>query len=148
MYVAKVSEDCQDYHGCGKVWCVVHNGEVVAMRYMADFKPCWRLLPSWVQAIRHWCSGLDNRMLPFARSTQELSKIRKDVSTRISAPRKPRGGNCKPSTLVYMARELMHTLQSEQFSQYRAHCVQDLQKVGRVISGMASCNEVILEKVH
>lgn len=148
MAIHKISESCSDYHGCGKAWAAIVDGEVVALRYMGDHPlPGYGdyEVPNWVRAVLDNVNGLDERYLPVCRGSKALSKVAQAAEACDDCPKPPRRERYRPSELVRMAREVLIELDQSAFTAYRAKCRDELGKRGVVKSGMASCYEFIVK---
>ena len=141
----KVSKKCETYRGCGHAWAAVRDGEVVALRYMDHHVPDYDV-PDWVRAVMDNCNGLDRRGLPTCSGSRTFARVGVAAYACADCPKPPSASGRKeyrPSELVSQARDLISALESASFSRYRDRCRSELCNEGWVVSGMASCYELI-----
>ena len=130
------------YHGCGKAWAAVNNGQILAIRYMGDFDFDRSQLPAWAAAALSAYGALAAPLWPVDHiSSPDLGRIKKAAIAAGHPEFGPRGGQIKASKIARAARELIRNAEREQFGQYRADCRAELAKLGTVVSGMCSCYE-------
>jgi hypothetical protein len=136
----------RDYHGCGKAWAAIKNGEVIAIRYMGDDlyirSGCENLL-AWIKAVDKNCEGLDSHFLPTVHSSKGLSKMAQAAESAGDCPQKPRGGRYRPKELLTMARAALTAAKGAAFAKHRETARAELALLGNVISGMCSCTEFV-----
>tara|TARA_Y100000310_G_scaffold307482_1_gene349603 strand:- start:4268 stop:4795 length:528 start_codon:yes stop_codon:yes gene_type:complete len=133
----------RDYHGAGKAWAAIAQGEVVAIRYVDNFDELVRELPEWVNAANDNAEGRQFNMLPTAWSSNGLSKLATAVRATADCPKRPRGGDYKPSELLTMARAALLANSEARFASYREEMRTELAELGEVRSGMCSACEFV-----
>jgi hypothetical protein len=148
MIVFPLSKDCLDnqYHGCGKAWAAMREGQVVALAYFEpvvapnprddDIAP-----PAWVRAVQDAEEGCDSGVLPTAWSSAGLAKIAAAAGAAADYPRPPRKDRYRPRELLTMARAVLIALNTANFLRWRERVLPGLEAQGEVWTGMLSCTE-------
>jgi hypothetical protein len=141
MRVYKLSQEVldRDYHGCGKAWAAIKDGEVRALRYMDSHWIGHDQLPEWVKAVNGNCSGLDSRNLPVAHSSTAYKRMAEAAQACDDCPKPPKRARYRPAELLHMARMILMQVDSDQFAKYRQRSREELTLLGDVVSGMCSC---------
>lgn len=149
MLVIDLTAECLDreYHGCGKAWAAVKNGKIVALRYMGEFAADRSGLPAWIRAVCNSATGLDDHMLPTARSSKALAAIAVAASACDDCPTPPRRARYRPAELLTMARAAIAAWDSASFGVYREKCRAELAEIGTIVSGTCSCTQFCCEKM-
>ena len=141
MTLYQVPKDLKDYHGCGKAWAAIKDGQVVALRYMGDCPRDWPDKPAWIAAVEQAADGLDESFLPTAGSSKALTAIAQAASACEDCPAPPRRERYRPAELLSMARAALAAADTANFAAYRRKCREELAKLGEVVSGECSCFE-------
>ena len=141
-----ITKEClaTEYHGAGKAWAAVRDGQVVALRYMGDHPIPGHgdyTVPDWIRGILDAAEGLDDHFLPITHSSKGLTKLASAASACDDCPVPPRRERYRPSELLTMARAALATLDSASFARYRQRCRDELAKLGDLISGTCSCTK-------
>jgi hypothetical protein len=142
----KLSAQCleRDYHGAGKAWAAIRDGEVVALRYMGDHPIAGHgdyEVPDWVRAVMQASTGLDDSFLPVCRGSQALAALASAAQACADCPVPQRRERYRPAELLTMARAALAALDAAAFEAYRAKCRTELAELGEVRSGVAGGHE-------
>lgn len=133
------------YHGCGKAWAAIKDGQPVAIKYMGDFQFNPEFLPGWVNAVlKEYCTIADPSTHIEYIDSFRLGKIKKAAISAGHPATGPRGGYIKASSIAREARRIIRDAEREQFSDYQTSCRLELESLGSVISGMCSCYEFVV----
>jgi len=139
--VYKISKELKDYHGLGKAWAAIKDGEVVALRYMADFAPQHKQAPEWAKAVYRAYSISKCNLKNI--SPTHLARVKKAAISAGHPERGPRGGKIRASYIASMAQHCLAQSEKEEFAEYRYKCRQELAELGTVMSGECSCYQFI-----
>ena len=144
MDVFQLRSDCleKEYHGCGKAWAAIKDGQVVALRYMGDYPLDWRDQPEWIKAFQQAAIDLGECFLLTTNDgSTKLAAIAAAAEACADCPRPPRHRRYRPTELLTMARAARAAAEAASFQVYRARCREELAQLGEVKSGMCSCHE-------
>jgi hypothetical protein len=133
----------RDYHGCGKAWVAVKDGQVVAIRYMNGNTAQWEMMPDWVRAVLDTANGRDANMLPTSQGSKNLTEIAEAALECDDCPKPLYADRYRPTELLAMARAALSIANSALFMAYRAKCRIELAEIGEVISGMCTATEFV-----
>lgn len=140
--VYNIQTGLKDYHGLGKAWASIKDGEVIALRYMGDFAPKYKQAPEWAKAAHRAYSILKCEIKNI--SPTHLALIKKAAIAAGHPNRGTRGGNIKASYIASMAQYELEKSEKEEFAEYRNNCRQELAELGEVLSGQCSCYQFII----
>lgn len=144
--VYKIKPTLMDYHGCGKAWAAIKDGEILAIRYMSRAVldgPNIDSLDDITKAILNVVHPLSYSNTSFI-SSRKLNLAYKAAVAAGMKPTGPRGGFVRRREMVNKAFQLYHAANKKDFEIYRFNCLNELlQFSNAIISGCCSCYEFI-----
>ena len=125
-----------DYDGNGPALAAVKDGNVIGLRYYADFFPTVRdTAPAWVQAVYNHANGIDEKGRPFATTKMILNRVAHYARKCADCPTAANGKPYSPAELIELAQAVLNMERCNKFTQYKEECRKELAQLGEVVEG-------------